>query len=158
MKKMFIIVLIVLQLPLYADIIGRTGDVNGDVTVNIVDALLIAQAYVGIPVPVFDRSAADVNCSGKYDIVDSLLIAQFYVGLIREFPCDKPEIPRIRLFGPIENKVILPDGLAYAFYENTIVDVTFSIENIGTGILELTGVPVINIVKEDTSQGRFSVL
>lgn len=65
---------------------GATGDVNGDGDVNILDALLIVQYYVGLPVQI-DEDEADVNCDGYIDIVDALLIAQYYVGLIDSFPC-----------------------------------------------------------------------
>ena len=63
------------------------GDVNGDNTVTIVDALITAQYYVGLNPPVFVQAAADVNCSGSIDIIDALLIAQKYVGLVTAFPC-----------------------------------------------------------------------
>jgi len=61
------------------------GDVNGDGIINIVDALLVAQVYVGLAPLNYNRSCADVNCSGTIDIVDALLIAQYYVGLIDSF-------------------------------------------------------------------------
>lgn len=60
------------------------GDVNGDGGVDIVDALLVAQYYVGLAVTL-DEDAADVTCDGGVDIVDALLIAQYYVGLITGF-------------------------------------------------------------------------
>jgi endo-1,4-beta-xylanase len=63
------------------------GDTNGNGSVDIVDALLIAQSYVGLNPSGFNASCADVNCSGAIDIVDALLIAQLYVGLISSFPC-----------------------------------------------------------------------
>jgi M6 family metalloprotease-like protein len=63
------------------------GDVNSSGGVDIVDALLIAQYYVGLAPAAFASNAADVNCSGAIDIVDALLIAQFYVGLISQLPC-----------------------------------------------------------------------
>jgi rhamnogalacturonan endolyase len=66
---------------------GTKGDVNNNGTIDIVDALLIAQYYVGLNPSNFDPSLADVNCSGDIDIVDALLIAQRYVGLISGFPC-----------------------------------------------------------------------
>ncbi|MBN2738194.1 MAG: hypothetical protein JXR70_14515 [Spirochaetales bacterium] len=66
-----------------------SGDVNDDGVVNIVDALLIAQRYVNLPVSgIFIEEKADVNCSQKIDIVDALLVAQYYVGLIDEFSCE----------------------------------------------------------------------
>jgi hypothetical protein len=61
--------------------------VNGSGTVDIVDALLVAQYYVGLNPSNFNSSLADVNCSGSIDIVDALLIAQKYVGLISGFSC-----------------------------------------------------------------------
>ncbi|MBN2735535.1 MAG: glycoside hydrolase family 9 protein [Spirochaetales bacterium] len=62
------------------------GDVNNDTKVNIVDALLIAQYYVGMPPSVFNTEAANVDHNNSINIVDALLIAQYYVGLISEFP------------------------------------------------------------------------
>ncbi|MBN2441207.1 MAG: discoidin domain-containing protein [Spirochaetales bacterium] len=64
---------------------GTPGDVNNDSTIDIVDALLIAQFYVGLNPASFDQSKADVNCDSGIDIVDALLIAQYYVGLIFGF-------------------------------------------------------------------------
>ncbi|MBN2441206.1 MAG: dockerin type I repeat-containing protein [Spirochaetales bacterium] len=64
---------------------GQGGDVNSDGRVDIVDALLSAQFYVGLNPADFDQSKADVNCDGSVDIVDALLIAQYYVGLITDF-------------------------------------------------------------------------
>jgi hypothetical protein len=62
------------------------GDVNEDNAIDIVDALLTAQYYVGLPVSTFIPDAADVDAGGTINIVDALLIAQFYVGLISQFP------------------------------------------------------------------------
>lgn len=64
---------------------GDLGDVNGDGAIDIVDALLVAQFYVGLNPANVDQSKADVNCDGSVDIVDALLIAQYYVGLITGF-------------------------------------------------------------------------
>lgn len=64
---------------------GPMGDVNGDGYVTIVDALMVAQYSVGIPVPGFNSSAADVSVNGDVDIIDALRIAQYSVGLITEF-------------------------------------------------------------------------
>jgi len=61
------------------------GDVNSDGSINIVDALLIAQYYVGLNPSDFDISAADTNCDSSVNIVDALLVAQYYVGLISRF-------------------------------------------------------------------------
>ncbi|MBN1697135.1 MAG: hypothetical protein JW881_06455 [Spirochaetales bacterium] len=64
---------------------GLTGDVNSNGAVDIVDALLVAQEYVGLEPANFNTAAGDVNGSGSIDIVDALLIAQYYVGLIPGF-------------------------------------------------------------------------
>ncbi|MEJ2051481.1 MAG: dockerin type I domain-containing protein [Calditrichota bacterium] len=77
------------------------GDVNGDGAIDIVDALLTAQFYVGLDpanfIPLtaqyyvgldpanFIPGNADVNCDGSIDIVDALLVAQYYVGLLSQF-------------------------------------------------------------------------
>jgi len=70
------------------------GDVNSDGVINIIDALLIAQYYVGLDPAVFDISAADVDLSGNIDIVDALLVARFAVGLISTLPPEQ---------GPMDN-------------------------------------------------------
>jgi hypothetical protein len=75
------------------------GDVNSNGTVDIVDALLIAQYYVGLNPANFNPDVADVNCSGSIDIVDSLIVAQYYVGLISQFPCTAEPSPTPDLTG-----------------------------------------------------------
>jgi mannan endo-1,4-beta-mannosidase len=69
------------------------GDTNENGTIDIVDALLIAQFYVGLEPANFNSDYADTNCSGTVDIVDALLVAQFYVGLIDSFPCSETPEP-----------------------------------------------------------------
>jgi hypothetical protein len=64
---------------------NELGDVNGDNAIDIVDALLTAQYYVGLDPNDFDPSAADTDCNGNINIIDALLIAQYYVNLITEF-------------------------------------------------------------------------
>ncbi|MCW8965689.1 MAG: glycoside hydrolase family 3 C-terminal domain-containing protein, partial [Candidatus Pacearchaeota archaeon] len=64
---------------------GTLGDVNNDGSVDIVDALLIAQYYVDLNPANLNPEAADTNCDGQIDIVDALLIAQYYVGLSDSF-------------------------------------------------------------------------
>ncbi len=66
---------------------GLSGDVNSSGTVDIVDALLIAQYYVGLPVSNFNTAVADTNCNGTIDIVDALRVAQYYVGLLTSLSC-----------------------------------------------------------------------
>jgi hypothetical protein len=59
----------------------NVGDVNSDGSVDIIDALLVAQFYVGLNPQGFNIGNADTDCSGGVDIVDALLLAQYYVGL-----------------------------------------------------------------------------
>ncbi len=73
--------------PTATPVNGTKGDVNNSGAVDIVDALLIAQYYVGLNPSNFNSANADTNCSGGIDIVDALLVAQRYVGLISSFPC-----------------------------------------------------------------------
>jgi hypothetical protein len=65
---------------------AEIGDVNNDASINIVDALLIAQFYVGLNPSNFDQGVADVNGDGSINIVDALLVAQYYVGLVTVWP------------------------------------------------------------------------
>ena len=60
----------------------QNGDVNHDSSVDIVDALMIAQYYVGLDPQPFYPEEADVDNSGAIDIIDALMVAQAYVGLI----------------------------------------------------------------------------
>ncbi|MBN2441157.1 MAG: glycosyl hydrolase 53 family protein [Spirochaetales bacterium] len=62
------------------------GDVNGDNNIDIVDALLISQYYVGLNPQGFNASLADLNSDGDINIVDALIIAQIYVGLQTPIP------------------------------------------------------------------------
>ncbi|MBN1696735.1 MAG: cellulase family glycosylhydrolase [Spirochaetales bacterium] len=66
---------------------AELGDVNESGGIDIVDALLIAQYYVGLYPSNFNQSYADVDCDGDVDIVDALQVARYYVGLIDSFPC-----------------------------------------------------------------------
>jgi endoglucanase len=84
------VLIICLSAPLMAQV---QGDVNGDNTVTIVDALLIAQYYVGLNPASFNSAVADVNCDGSITIVDALVIAQYYVGLVSSFPCAATPTP-----------------------------------------------------------------
>ncbi len=62
------------------------GDVNADMSVNIVDALLVAQYYVGLTPSPFYSQFGDANVNGSVDITDALMIARYFVGLIKCFP------------------------------------------------------------------------
>ena len=64
------------------------GDANNDGQVDIVDALLVAQYYVGVNMTEIYALNSEVNGDLVIDIVDALLIAQHYVGLITLFPVE----------------------------------------------------------------------
>jgi hypothetical protein len=66
------------------------GDVNNDNVVDIVDALLTAQFYVGLNPSNFNQNNADINSDGQINIVDALIIAQIYVGLATSPPTPAP--------------------------------------------------------------------
>jgi len=58
------------------------GDVNGDGSITIVDALFVAQYTVGLRAFNSQQlAAADVNGDGQVTVVDALFIAQYTVGL-----------------------------------------------------------------------------
>jgi lysophospholipase L1-like esterase len=92
------------------------GDVNSSGNIDIVDALLIAQYYVGLDPANFDSTAADVTGDGSIDIVDALRVAQYYVGLVSELSCPTTNQDPIFTGGPYtlngsSDYVDLPDGL-----------------------------------------------
>ena len=62
------------------------GDANDNGLIDIIDALVVAQYYVGFDPVTFITANADVDGSATINIIDALLIAQYYVGLITEFP------------------------------------------------------------------------
>lgn len=66
------------------------GDANGDNTIDVSDALLICQIYLGNVAPTdTQNAAADVNGDGTVDVSDALMICQYYLGNITEFPAGK---------------------------------------------------------------------
>lgn len=61
----------------------KLGDVNGDGTVDIADAVCIAYHIVGKATPTFYEIVADVNDDGTVDITDAVRIINFVVGKIK---------------------------------------------------------------------------
>lgn len=66
---------------------GLTGDVNGDGSVAITDAMLIAQFSSGQNPANFNRTYADVNCDGNVNINDALQVARFVAGMLTKLGC-----------------------------------------------------------------------
>ncbi len=98
MKRFCFIIVGLLLLPAFLSAqasCSLQGDVNGSGAVDIVDALVVAQAYVGLNPSNYNAACADVNCSGAIDIVDALLMAQLYVGLVSSFPCQLTPAPTV---------------------------------------------------------------
>jgi len=60
---------------------GTLGDLNGDGSISVVDALLLARFVVGLSSNNYSKEVADVNCDDSINIVDALLIARKSVGL-----------------------------------------------------------------------------
>lgn len=86
-KTIFLIFVFIMMGCLLLPLGAQTqGDVNNDNSIDIVDALLIAQYYVGLNPSPFNPQVADVNCDGTIDIIDALMVAQYYVGIILELP------------------------------------------------------------------------
>jgi hypothetical protein len=83
--KALCIVLVMLVFCMGQAFAASCGDVNSSGVVDIVDALIVAQYYVGLSPSTIDLTVADTNGDGSVNIVDSLLIAQYYVGLITGF-------------------------------------------------------------------------
>ncbi len=81
-SRKYLLISIMLGLSVMTVSAQMPGDVNTSGSVDIVDALLIAQYFVGLNPANFAVSAADTNCSGNVDIVDALLVVQYYIGLV----------------------------------------------------------------------------
>ena len=63
------------------------GDVNGDGTINYMDAYLIMRYAVGqITADSLNLAAADVNGDGAINYMDAYLVMRKSVGLIDKFP------------------------------------------------------------------------
>jgi len=106
--------------------VPAVGDVNADTNINIVDALLIAQYYVGFNPSPFYESAADVSYDNVINIVDALLVAQYYVGIISEFP--RPDLVLPEAIGAFYKQLITE--FEDARYPHYLIDVKLSPEKI----------------------------
>ncbi len=62
------------------------GDLNGDNLVNVSDAVLVLQGFVGsVELTDAQRAAGDVNGDNLVNVSDAVRILQFFVGLITSF-------------------------------------------------------------------------
>ena len=69
------------------------GDVDGDGAIDLADAVLVINRYVGKPVSKFNEMAADVDGDGSIDLADAVRIINFYVGKVESLA------PRLHLDG-----------------------------------------------------------
>ena len=68
----------------------KYGDVNNDGTVDVSDAMLVCQIYLGNVTPTdAQKLAANVSGDDAVDVSDAMMICQFYLGNITEFPAEK---------------------------------------------------------------------
>jgi hypothetical protein len=65
------------------------GDVDANGTVNILDALRIAQCVSGMT-QCTGITIGDTNCDGSLNIVDALLVARYVAALISQLHCCEP--------------------------------------------------------------------
>lgn len=65
------------------------GDVNRDAAVNALDALLIQQALIGLPMPPGTTILphGDANCDGRVEAADALIVLRAAVGLTTSGAC-----------------------------------------------------------------------
>ncbi|MBN1697049.1 MAG: dockerin type I repeat-containing protein [Spirochaetales bacterium] len=137
---------IIISLAVFSAFGQSAGDVNASGTIDIVDALLTAQYYVGLDVDNFNTSKADVNCSGSIDIVDALIIAQYYVGLIGEFPCSTEPAPSevsvlyvMHYLAPEASTTTTLDDIKGSGFDTCII---FSIDGTSGGNFTFFGTPI----------------
>jgi len=85
-KKQFFMLLFYALIMFYAipNSFALLCDVNDDSSINIIDALMIAQYYVDLTPAGFIADNADVDCNNSINIIDALIVARCYVGLV---PC-----------------------------------------------------------------------
>lgn len=71
------------QICLAAGGSGLYGDVNGDGTINVIDAQIVARFSVGLSVPDATRvqTNGDANGDGAINVIDAQIIARYSVGL-----------------------------------------------------------------------------
>lgn len=113
MHKKLLFILLILWTGIFA-VSAQTdiewGNVNMDQSIDIIDALMTAQYYVGLGPQVFVPEAADVDGNGSITILDALMIAQYYVGLIDIFPVQK--VSGVELLNSALERNLDPDATA----------------------------------------------
>jgi hypothetical protein len=59
--------------------VGIPGDINGDGTVNILDAIILSNAFLATPGSSNWNSNADINGDGVVNILDSIILGQYFL-------------------------------------------------------------------------------
>ncbi|MBN2439928.1 MAG: DUF3237 family protein [Spirochaetales bacterium] len=129
MKKMIFIIVILISMILINGFVYATGsgDVNNDGRLDIIDALLVAQYYVGMSPSGFIFANADLNDDNKVDIIDALLIAQIYVGIIPDpGPGAKIIIPHQSWPCAMPGGIPVPEDGSLVFEANMQLDQIFN--------------------------------
>lgn len=130
------IIFMIILLGCHALSADCTGDCNFDGATDMLDALLCAQAQVGLI-----QLACDVTDDNDTNIIDALAIARMYVCLIDKLPCQQPI--KYIIQSPIQitwNGVNSPDGynVFTAYYDdNDILWSLAHLTNINSAILPL---------------------
>ena len=71
---------------------GLYGDLDGNGTVNVTDAVLILRYITGhVPLEPAQLQLADVNGDGKVNVADAVVILRHIVGLVSELPVEPGE-------------------------------------------------------------------
>ena len=86
-NKIVIAVLLLLLFGLSQTLAAACGDVNSSGSVDIVDALMIAQYTVGLSPSNFNTAVANVNSNDSITIIDALIVAQYTGGLLSQLSC-----------------------------------------------------------------------
>ena len=109
------------------DINNLCGDINKDGVVNIIDALITAQLYVGMDPGPFDPCLADVDGNNSLTILDALQIAQYYVDIRPTLPecneCPPQELNSLQITGlnpHSRNKIGWGERVNVAFNYNIV--------------------------------------
>jgi len=149
MKNALFLLILLLFIPSFAFTqTTKLGDVNNSGSIDILDALMVAQVSVGQNPTNFNALYADVNCSGTIDIIDALMIAQFSVGLITTFPCNINTPTPTRTSTPVNTAV---KGSEVLFIGDSVIALSRDITKFVTQLAKNDGVLAANDSFRDNS-------
>jgi pyruvate, water dikinase len=146
-KNVWILFFLGITVLLFSQEAMVCGDVNEDGDADILDALLIAQHYVGFDVFI-NTTFADVDCNSTIDIIDALLIARMYVGLIlidchcMGLPCSGVPLD-LELNENQDYSFFLRDRDDYELFSNQISETDRSIIEVKFVIMDIQNNPTL---------------